>query len=248
MPPAVKRFSVEDSIRQKPSRNGACELPYSLSIGMAIAGGGTAVATVVIAMIYFTATIFFMVGQWVPVESAPDHLTVYKVRGFDPSAHFGVLIAAAGILVIAAGMIHFAALGVELLFEHDRVIDWKSIGLWAIFAAAAIGLGGNCSYTTPTSNSLVLDHPARTLTIDKTFLIRDDVHDVIPFNDVTGVRYRAEKSSPGGSYEVDIPEGWVYITVRGKKEQEIAGGVRRWLVDLAEDISAATGASLSREK
>jgi len=224
------------------TRLGVCEVPYNVSVRLAVSGAVIFAVTMLLGGVYYWAGAAYF--HWVQVDSASSLHTVFKLRGPVLDAYFGFPVIASGLLVVAAGVPHFAVLGVELLFDRTRVVKWKSIGIWAGFAVATIGVGGIFSYTQETSHSLTIDRPSETLVIEKSFIFKDRVHDVIPFDDVMGVRYEYEVDS---SEEWNIENDWVYLTVRGREEKMIASGVAQRLRVMAEAISNSTGVPLTVE-
>lgn len=244
MVPKVKPLTVNRPQRQKTSEHtGVDELLYNVSIGLAKWGAFIIGATFLIYVVYF----WLPFGEWGPIDSAPSHNMVFEIKQPKLDAYLGVPLAASGLLIVAAGVFHFAVLGIELLFGRPRIVEWKSIGIWAGLAVSAIGIGAILSYNAATSNSLTIDHQSETLIIDKSFLFKGSVHDVIPFSDVIGVRYEYLEDDAA---EGEMGSGWVYLSVRGRAEEEIASG-HPWSLyndDMAEAISNSTGVPIIKEE
>ncbi|MDP6823512.1 MAG: hypothetical protein QF554_09495 [Dehalococcoidia bacterium] len=197
---------------------------------------------------FLGSSIFFKIGGWVGTDAEPAGVTAFHVRGPVVEPYLSFVMMFAGCLALAGGMIFLAIRSSDHIRSHanpDGTAQmWWSLGLGVV----VIGLSGWCGYDYPTSEEIEIDTGVRQIVSSKTYLYRADKQDVIRFDDLKEIRYTSTKDHSMGSHDVDLPEAWIDLDVRGRGRVRIAEGFPRDVINVAEALAHTTNVKLVKKR
>ena len=196
---------------------------------------------------FLGSSIVFKIGAWVATDPERAGVTGFHVRGPVVEPYLAVVMMFAGILALGGGIIFLAIMLSDHVRSHANLDGaarmWWSLGLGVVI----IGLGGWCGYDHPTSEEIEIDTGVGQIVTSKTYLYRADSQDTIRFGDLKEIRYTSTKDHSMGSHDVDLPEAWVDLEVRGRGSVRIAEGFPRDVINVAEALSDTTNVRLVKK-